>query len=52
MAGRIMFGSDAMTWPDAIGYSIRVIKEAPFLNEDQKRDILYNNAKRFFRMPD
>jgi len=52
MGERIMFGSDAMTWPDTIGYGIRVIEEAPFLDETQKRDILYNNAKRFFRMPD
>jgi predicted TIM-barrel fold metal-dependent hydrolase len=28
-----------------------VIEEAPFLNSAQKRDILYNNAARFLRLP-
>jgi predicted TIM-barrel fold metal-dependent hydrolase len=27
-----------------------VIEEAPFLSEEQKRDILYNNATRFLRL--
>ena len=43
-------GSDNMRWPQAIGESIRAIQNAPFLSEKQKRDILYNNAVRFFRM--
>lgn len=30
--------------------SIRVIEEGPFLSEEQKRDILYDNAARFFRL--
>jgi predicted TIM-barrel fold metal-dependent hydrolase len=47
---RIMFGSDQMVWPGAIERSITVIEEAPFLNEEQKRDILYNNAARFLRL--
>ncbi len=47
---RIMFGSDQMNWPGAIGRSIARIKEAPFLSEQQKRDILYNNAARFLRL--
>jgi predicted TIM-barrel fold metal-dependent hydrolase len=47
---RIMFGSDQMVWPGAIERSITVIEEAPFLNEEQKRDILYNNAARFLRV--
>ncbi len=51
-ADRIMFGSDAMTWPEALGYGIEVIEQAPYLTEQQKRDILYNNAKRFLRLPD
>lgn len=49
-AKRIMFGSDSMLWPDLIDYSIRVIEEAPFLSEEQKRDIFYNNAARFLRL--
>jgi len=47
---RIMFGSDQMVWPETIERSILVIKEAPFLNEAQKRDILYNNAARFLKL--
>ena len=47
---RIMFGSDQMYWPDAIGEAIRAIETAPFLDAEQKRDILYNNAARFLRL--
>src|SRR5688572_22749315 len=48
---RVMFGSDQMVWPGVIERSIEVINEAPFLNALQKRDILYNNAARFLRLP-
>lgn len=47
---RVMFGSDNMVWPETIGRSIEVIEQAPFLDEGQKRDILYNNAARFLRL--
>lgn len=47
---RIMFGSDQMIWPDAISEAIKSIEAAPFLTEDQKRDIFYNNAARFLRL--
>lgn len=47
---RIMFGSDQMYWPDAIGEAIKAIETAPFLDESQKRDILYHNAARFLRL--
>jgi hypothetical protein len=46
---RIMFGSDQMIWPELIERAIEIIDEAPFLSEDQKRDIFYNNAARFLR---
>ena len=46
---RVMFGSDQMIWPGLIEPSIAIIEEAPFLSEEQKRDILYNNAARFLR---
>lgn len=49
-SNRVMFGSDAMVWPGVIERTIKVIEEAPFLNEEQKRDILYNNAARFLRL--
>ena len=47
---RLMFGSDQMVWPEKIGEAIDAIKDAPFLTKEQKRDILYNNAKRFLRL--
>ena len=47
---RIMFGSDQMQWPDAIGMAIEVIESVKFLTEEQRRDILYNNAARFLRV--
>jgi predicted TIM-barrel fold metal-dependent hydrolase len=49
---RIMFGSDQMYWPEAIGEAIKGIETAPFLSDGQKRDILYNNAARFLRLSD
>lgn len=47
---RICFGSDQMVWPQAISEGIESILQAPFLNEAQKRDILYNNAAQFLRL--
>lgn len=47
---RIMFGSDQMIWPQAIGIGIDTIEHADFLTTEQKRDILYNNAARFLRL--
>ena len=50
MEKRILFGSDQMNWPDAIGEAIKSIETAPFLSAGQKRDIFYNNAARFLRL--
>jgi predicted TIM-barrel fold metal-dependent hydrolase len=47
---RLMFGSDQMVWPEKIGTAVEAINQAPFLTKEQKRDILYNNAKRFLRL--
>ena len=47
---RIMFGSDQMVWPDAIDAAVHGINDVPFLTARQKRDILYYNAARFFRL--
>jgi uncharacterized protein len=47
---RIMFGSDQMVWPDAIGRAIEGVESAAFLSTQQKRDIFYNNAARFLRL--
>jgi predicted TIM-barrel fold metal-dependent hydrolase len=49
---RVMYGTDAGTWPGVIGRGIDIITEAPFLTEEQKRDILYDNAARFLRLSD
>ncbi|HEY5774207.1 MAG TPA: amidohydrolase family protein [Chitinophagaceae bacterium] len=47
---RIMFGSDQMAWPDAIPLAIKNVENAPFLTEEQKQDIFYNNAARFYNI--
>ena len=49
---RVMFGSDQMVWPGVIERSIKVIEDAPFLTQQQKRAILYDNAARFLRLTD
>jgi hypothetical protein len=46
---RIMFGSDEMAWPDAIQLAVENVDSAEFLTPDQKADIFYRNAERFFR---
>jgi len=46
---RVMFGSDQMVWPEAIGLAVDAIQSAKFLTEEQKRDILHDNAARFLR---
>ena len=43
-------GSDQGDWPGVIGPSIGIVAEAPFLSAEQKADIFYNNAARFFRL--
>lgn len=47
---RLMFGSDQNAWPESIPLAIQAIKSAPFLSEEQKRNIFYNNAARFLRL--
>lgn len=47
---RIMYGTDFMAYPKMIEASIGVIQNASYLTEEQKRDILYNNAARFLRI--
>jgi uncharacterized protein len=39
-----------MIWPEAIDVVIDRIQSASFLTDDQRRDILYNNAARFLRL--
>lgn len=47
---RLLFGSDQMVWPEAIGMAMEGIESATFLTEEEKRDIFYNNAVRFLRL--
>jgi predicted TIM-barrel fold metal-dependent hydrolase len=47
---RLMFGTDQMRWPEAIGWAVEAIEEAPFLSEEEKRDIFYNNAVHFLEL--
>jgi predicted TIM-barrel fold metal-dependent hydrolase len=47
---RVMFGSDQEIWPHAIEMSIDYLNSLDFLTEEDKRDILYNNAARFLRL--
>lgn len=49
---RILFGSDAMVWPDTIPVAIESIETAAFLTPEQKRDIFHDNAVRFLRLKD
>ncbi len=49
---RIMFGSDQMVWPEKISEAVEAIEQAPFLTDEQKRDIFYNNAARFLQLED
>ena len=49
---RIMFGTDQMVWPELIGEAIETIESAPFLTDEQKHDIFYNNAARFLGLPE
>ena len=51
MGKRILFGSDQMVWPEAIGMAIEGVESAKFLTPEQKRDIFYNNAAEFLRLP-
>ena len=50
LGDRLMFGSDQMVWPEAIGMAIEGIESATFLSKEEKRDIFYNNAVRFLRL--
>ena len=47
---RVMFGSDQMQWPEAVAMAVEGVEQATFLSSEQKRDIFYNNAARFFRL--
>lgn len=47
---RLMFGSDQMLWPEAVGMAVEGTESADFLTAGQRRDIFYNNAARFLKL--
>jgi predicted TIM-barrel fold metal-dependent hydrolase len=47
---RIMFGSDSLGFPENIEMAVTAVKSADFLTPQQRTDILYHNAARFFRL--
>lgn len=47
---RVMYGTDLMIWPKLFETSVGVVENADYLSQEQKRDILFNNAVRFFRL--
>ena len=47
LLSRVMFGSDQMMWPEAIGLAIDRVNRLEFLTVEEKRGIFYDNAARF-----
>ncbi len=45
-----MFGSDQIIWPETIETAVESVETAEFLTSEQRRDIFFNNAVRFFRL--
>ncbi|WP_395374477.1 amidohydrolase family protein [Marinicella sp. W31] len=52
LSKKLMYGSDQMIWTDAIELSINNIQKIPFISVQQKADIFYKNAFRFFELGD
>lgn len=50
LGDRLLFGTDQMMWPGAVGLAIETIEAVPFLSEEQTRAILYDNAARFLEL--
>lgn len=46
MLDRVLFGSDQMFWPEAIGLAIEGVNSLTFLTLDEKRGIFHDNAAR------
>jgi uncharacterized protein len=44
---RVVFGTDQMLWPDAIGLAVARLNAAEYLTHAEKRGIFYDNAARF-----
>ncbi|MFC2079301.1 amidohydrolase family protein [Candidatus Bipolaricaulota bacterium] len=50
LGDRIMFGTDQMIWPEAVGMSVTAVETATFLTEEQKRRIYFDNAAEFLKL--
>jgi len=50
LSQRLMFGSDQIIWPETIETAVESVETAEFLTPEQRRDIFFNNAVRFFRL--
>jgi predicted TIM-barrel fold metal-dependent hydrolase len=49
---RILFGSDQMVWPQMITPAVESIRGAPFLSDQDKKNILGENARRLLKIAD
>ena len=47
---RLMFGTDQVYWPEAMGMAVAAVDAAPFLSPGEKRDIFHDNAMRFYKL--
>jgi predicted TIM-barrel fold metal-dependent hydrolase len=47
---RLMYGTDQMIWPSMIDHSLDLVEKTKVMTREEKRDFLYNNAVRFFRL--
>lgn len=50
LGDRVLFGTDQMLWPGALGLAIGAVEAVPFLSQQEKRNILYHNAARFLEL--
>jgi predicted TIM-barrel fold metal-dependent hydrolase len=50
LLGRVMFGSDQMQWPEAIGLAIDRVNRLDVLTVDEKQDLFYDNAAKFLAL--
>lgn len=47
---RLLFGTDQMLWPQMISKAVRVISDEPNLSGGEKKQILWENSARLFRV--
>lgn len=49
-AGKILFGTDQMSFPQMMPVGLSAITEAPYLNDEDKQRILWENARQLLRL--